>query len=167
MTLRVSPLQRAQLYPPSPDSFYDWPRHYDFTRNSQRFMAYIPLHEDGFSLYGLTAFCSNKGLVGLSTHFCSQSHSPKSYWYGEQEGCPVHVQFGKSEAVSLLTVFWHRNDHLIKAYLIVCSMRMSQIRTNQRSRSQRARRERLLLDYVLHLLRSTQRMCLVKVVAIS
>lgn len=43
--LWVSPLQRAQLYPPSPDSFYDWPRHYDFIRNSQRFMAYIPLHE--------------------------------------------------------------------------------------------------------------------------
>lgn len=129
--LWVSPLQWAHLYPLSADSFYDWPRHSDFARHSQRFMVYIPLHEDGFRMYGLTAFCSDKGLVGLGTHFCSRSHSLKSYWYGEQRGCPVHVQFGNSEAVSLLTVFWHRNDHLKRPYLIVCSKHMSQIRTNQ------------------------------------
>ncbi|BCR83524.1 uncharacterized protein ACHE_10926S [Aspergillus chevalieri] len=117
--LWVSPLQWAQLYPPSADSFYNWPRHYDFTRHSQRFMAYIPLHKDRFSLYGLTAFCSNMGLVGLGTHFCSRSHSPKTYWYGEQKGCPVHVQLENSETLSLLTVFWHRDDHLAKPYLIV------------------------------------------------
>lgn len=128
--LWVSPLQWAQLYPPSADSFYNWPRHYDFTRHSQRFMAYIPLHKDRFSLYGLTAFCSNMGLVGLGTHFCSRSHSPKTYWYGEQKGCPVHVQLENSETLSLLTVFWHRDDHLAKPYLIVCSIHMPQIRTN-------------------------------------
>ena len=124
----MSPLQWAHLYPPSVNSFYDWPRHYDFTTHSHRLMAYIPLHEDGFNLYGLTAFCSNKGLVGLGTHFFSRSHSPRSYWYGEQKGCPIHAQFGSSEAVSLITVFWHRRDRLLKPYLIVCSIHMSRIR---------------------------------------
>lgn len=86
-------------------------------------MAYIPLQEDGSRLYGLTAFCSERGLVGLGTHFCcSQSYLLKSYWYGEQKGCCVHVQFGDSEAVSRLTVFWHQNDRLVKTYLIVCSI---------------------------------------------
>ena len=84
-------------------------------------MEYIPLQEDGSRMYGLTTFCSNKGLVGLVTHFCcSQSCSPKSYWYGEQKGCCIHVQFEDSETVSQLTVYWHQNDHLVKPYLIVC-----------------------------------------------
>ena len=135
--LWTSPLQRAHLYPPSADAFYYWPRHYDFARNSHQFMAYIPLQKDGTSLYCLTAFCSDKGLVGLGTHFfCFWARSPKTYWYGEKKGCPVHVQFEDSETVRRLTVFWHCNDRLVKPYLIVCSIPhiMKHLNhTNQRS----------------------------------
>jgi hypothetical protein len=117
--LWVNPLPWTQLYTLSTESFYDWPRHSDFAAHPQRFMAYIPLHKDGSRLYGFTAFCSSKGLVGLGTHFHSSEHSPKSYWHGEQKGCPVHVQFGDSETVSLISVFWHKNDPLRKPYLAV------------------------------------------------
>ncbi|PWY87061.1 hypothetical protein BO94DRAFT_535177 [Aspergillus sclerotioniger CBS 115572] len=109
----------TEIYPPSERSFYDWPRHWDFTINPQRFMAYIPLHRDGFHLYGLTAFCSSKGLIGLGTHFRSRSHSTTSYWYGNQKGCLVHAQFGPSETVSLISVYWHPYDRLSKPYFAI------------------------------------------------
>ncbi|KAE8146044.1 hypothetical protein BDV25DRAFT_170056 [Aspergillus avenaceus] len=103
----------------SPDFFYDWPRHFDFATQCQRFMAYIPLHRNDSSLYGLTAFCSSEGFVGLGTHFSSYACSIKSYWYGKQYGCPVHVQLGSSETIRSVDVFWHKNDATYKTYLAV------------------------------------------------
>ncbi|PTU17799.1 hypothetical protein P175DRAFT_0378423 [Aspergillus ochraceoroseus IBT 24754] len=59
----------------------------DFGQNFPwRVMAYIPLHRDGSGLYGLTAFCSSKGLVGLGTHFRSNSSLvTETHWYGHNK----------------------------------------------------------------------------------
>ncbi|KAE8356784.1 hypothetical protein BDV28DRAFT_154454 [Aspergillus coremiiformis] len=117
--LWMTPLPWTQIEPPSAKSFYHWPRHFDFARHPHRIMVYIPLSKDGFRLYGLTAFCSNKGLVGLGTHFHSCLNSPRSDWYGEQKGCPIHVQFGCSETIHSVSVFWQQNDPLPQPYLII------------------------------------------------
>ncbi|KAL4887995.1 hypothetical protein BDV59DRAFT_189550 [Aspergillus ambiguus] len=116
--LWTSSLFGTQLYPLSPRSFYDWPRHTDFAIHSQRFMSFIPLLREGLCLYGLTAFCSTKGFVGLGVHFHSDSRSSKTYWYGIQEGCPVHFQFADTEAINTISIFRHKNDPLSQPYLM-------------------------------------------------
>lgn len=120
--LWVTPPPWTQLHSLFARSFHGWPRHFDFATTSQRYMAYIPLYEDSSRLYGLTAFCSEKGIVGLGTHFLSCSDSPRSNWYGQQNGCTVHIQFGPAETVRSITVFWHQNDRMLKPYLTVCSL---------------------------------------------
>ncbi|PYH92693.1 hypothetical protein BO71DRAFT_485219 [Aspergillus ellipticus CBS 707.79] len=99
--------------------FYDWPRHFDFATQHQRVMAYIPLCRDSFVLYGLTAFCSSRGVIGLGTHFYSHSQLSKSYWFGRQHGCPVHIQLGYAETIKSVHVFWHQKDALSKPYLLI------------------------------------------------
>ncbi|KAK1143970.1 hypothetical protein N8T08_005879 [Aspergillus melleus] len=74
----IPPVPYNQLYWLNPRLFYDWPRHSDFATQRQRFMTYIPLRGEG-RLYGLTAFCSNRGFVGLGTHFDSRPHSAVPY----------------------------------------------------------------------------------------
>ena len=120
----IPPVPYNQLYWLNPRLFYDWPRHSDFATQRQRFMTYIPLRGEG-RLYGLTAFCSNRGFVGLGTHFDSRSHSATPYqssvyWYGQQHGCPIHIQLGCSDSISAIYVYWHQCDSLSGPYLAVC-----------------------------------------------
>ncbi|PYI24704.1 hypothetical protein BO99DRAFT_2272 [Aspergillus violaceofuscus CBS 115571] len=110
---------------PSADSFYDWPRHVDFSTHAQRLMEYIPLQSKEGKLCGLTAFCSNAGIVGIGTHFLSCSpHSSRgessfSHWYGRQQGHPIHFRLGRQETISSVSVFWERDDYLPEPYLAV------------------------------------------------
>ncbi|PYH81378.1 hypothetical protein BO82DRAFT_94252 [Aspergillus uvarum CBS 121591] len=70
-------------------------------------MACIPLQRDGYFLYALTAFCSPRGLVGLGTFFENPSGDDQSVsWYGQQEGCPVHVRLENGEVLTSISVFW-------------------------------------------------------------
>ncbi|RAL06392.1 uncharacterized protein BO80DRAFT_420688 [Aspergillus ibericus CBS 121593] len=124
----VPPVSCGQLCWLSPNSFYNWPRHFDFTTQSQRFMTYVPLKRDE-RLYGLTAFCSSEGFVGLGTHFCSYSHqesytqNSSVYWYGKQHGCPIHVQLDGSDAISSIYVYWHKNDSLSGSYFAITTIK--------------------------------------------
>ncbi|KAE8146107.1 hypothetical protein BDV25DRAFT_170046 [Aspergillus avenaceus] len=115
--LWVSPWLPSQLYSLSESSFYNWPRSCDFTSRNQRFMAYVPLHRDGYCLRGLTAFCSSKGFVGLGIHFdtCSGTNHIVS-WYGQQKGCPIHVRLARSENLTSISVIWGRTS---KPYLAI------------------------------------------------
>ncbi|PWY96477.1 hypothetical protein BO94DRAFT_12683 [Aspergillus sclerotioniger CBS 115572] len=68
--LWLSPVPYGQLRWLSPKLFYDWPRHFHFATQSQRYMRYVSLQKNQV-LCGLTAFCSDEGLVGLGTHHYS------------------------------------------------------------------------------------------------
>ncbi|RAH66565.1 uncharacterized protein BO66DRAFT_441916 [Aspergillus aculeatinus CBS 121060] len=111
---------------PSADSFYDWPRHVDFSTQAQRLMEYIPLQSKEGKLYGLTALCSNAGIVGIGTHFRSCPHqsscgesSSSTHWYGRQFGCPIHFRLDRQETISSVFVLWEQNDYLPEPYLAV------------------------------------------------
>ncbi|KAE8406561.1 hypothetical protein BDV37DRAFT_269893 [Aspergillus pseudonomiae] len=117
----LSPVPCSKLHWLSPELFYDWPRHFDFATQSRRYMTYIPLRKNQL-LYGITAFCSDKGLVGLGTHHRSTEprEQPSTVsWYGEQHGCPIHIQFDCSDTITSIYVYWHQSDSLYNRYLAI------------------------------------------------
>ncbi|RDK42407.1 hypothetical protein M752DRAFT_300621 [Aspergillus phoenicis ATCC 13157] len=124
----VPPVPCSHLRWLSPKRFYDWPRHFDFAIQPQRFMTYVPLKRDK-RLYGITAFCSSEGFVGLGTHFCSYSYpdfrkqDASVYWYGKQQGYPIHIQLDYSDNISSVHVYWHQSDALSGSYLAVKTIR--------------------------------------------
>ncbi|KAE8154083.1 hypothetical protein BDV25DRAFT_167797 [Aspergillus avenaceus] len=109
--LWVSPWLPRHQYTFSASSFYEWPRHHDFALQTQRFMAYIPLCKDGHRLSALTAFCFLDGIIGLGTFFESCSNGSQSVsWYGQQDGCPVHIRLGQREVLKSISVAWGKTD---------------------------------------------------------
>ncbi|PYH75522.1 hypothetical protein BO82DRAFT_359973 [Aspergillus uvarum CBS 121591] len=121
--LWLSPIPYGQLRWLSPKLFYDWPRHFHFATQSQRYMRYISLRNQ--LLCGLTAFCSDEGLVGLGIHHHSTNSREQLMvsWYGKQHGCPIHIQFDCSETVLSIHVYWHQNDSLYNRYLAITTSR--------------------------------------------
>jgi hypothetical protein len=102
------------------NAYYQHPLSYSLRHQIQGFpdwqlVQYLPLVEDGYSLYGITVFCtSSGGMSGIGGHFRSNtSYEKKNHWIGNQRGSPIHFRLGATEYI---TSVWIRYAEKIQYF---------------------------------------------------
>ena len=87
-----------------------------------RLMTYLPLVEEGYYLYGLTAFCSlSGGITGFKAYFRgNQSRKDLlSHSVGWCQGCRIHFRMMSTERITSVCIRRGRLT-ISNPYLLVC-----------------------------------------------